>query len=288
LLGLGDSDVPVADELVFQVVRHFAALENPEHDRWLGWPLRRHLKADVPEDLIRLLIDRAVRSADHEDGSEIRELDDDGDAHKRDLLLDRGINTARGHLAEVLGDLLVHDVDGDRTRLVLPVLEQLASDRSLSVRSCVAHLIAACLRYARPEAIVAFRKLIDTDDKIFTTRYVQRLLLYIGNSNVEEVVSVIHRMLVSENVRVRHTGGQFAAYAGLELAARLCAPAKTFRSARVRPTYVLTGFHLLLTRLPQVRPFVSSWRIQTRRSAERARRLPPPYGIRRFVRSRLN
>lgn len=219
LMGLADTEAPVDDELVFQAVRHIASLNNPAHDRWLGWALRRHLKADVPPDLIAVVVDRAVRSTDPKDESLSRESEDDPDEGERDRLLERGINTARGQGAEILGDLLVHDVDGSRTRLVLPVLDQLAADPSLAVRACVAHLIAACLRHARQEAIAAFRKLIDTDDRVLATRNVEMLAVYIGNGDAEEVKPVIRRMLSSAHVRVRRAGGRLAAYAGLELSA---------------------------------------------------------------------
>lgn len=220
LMGLADTEAPVDDDLVFQAVRHIASLKNPANDRWLGWALRRHLKADVPADLIGVIIERAVRSGDPEDEKLSLESDDeDADEDERDRLLERGINTARGQGAEFLGDLLVHDVDGSRTRLVVPNLDQLAVDPSLAVRACVAHLIAACLRYARPEAIAAFRKLIDTDDRVLATRHVEMLFVYIGNGDAEEVKPVIRRMLSSAHARVRRAGGRLSAYAGLELAA---------------------------------------------------------------------
>jgi hypothetical protein len=236
LMGLADTDSPVDNELVFQAVRHIASLNNPAHDRWLGWALRRHLKADVPTDLINVVVERAVRSGDPEDETLSQESDpEDADDGERDRLLERGINTARGQCALILGDFLIHDEDGRRTRLVVPTLDQLAADPSLAVRACVAHLIAACLRHARPVAIAAFRKLIDTDDRVLATRHVERLVVYIGNGDAEEVKPVIRRMLSSAHRRVRRAGGRLAAYAGLELAAdELLTIARTSDDASIR------------------------------------------------------
>ncbi|ABP54450.1 ATP-binding protein [Salinispora tropica] len=236
LMGLADGEAPVDDELVFQAVRHIASLNNPAHDRWLGWALRRHVKADVPADLIGILIDRAMRSTDPTDESLSQAPDtEDGDEDERDRLLERGINTARGQGAEILGDLLVHDIDGSRTKLVLPTLDQLAVDPSLAVRACVAHLIAACLRHARSEAIAAFRKLIDADDRVLATRHVELLVVYIGNGDAEIVKPVIQRMLASTYARVRRAGGRLAAYAGLELSAdELLAVARTSDDVSIR------------------------------------------------------
>lgn len=216
LMGLGDSDAPVDPDLVFRAVRHIASLNDPANDRWLGWGLRKQLKADVPEDLVDVLIDRALHSDDPAGNSRIEESEDE-DRDDRDRLLERGINTTRGSCSEILGNLLVHDVDGRRTRLVLPALDQLARDPSLAVRACTAHLIAACLRHARAEAVSAFHSLIDTDDQVLGTRHVERLIYYIGNGDAQEVRPVIQRMLASGYDRVRRAGGRLAAYAGLEL-----------------------------------------------------------------------
>jgi len=127
-----------------------------------------------------------------------------------------GINTSRGSLAEALGDLLIYDADGERTALVRPHLVQLASDPVLSVRSCVAHTVAASLRYERAAAYEAFERLIDADDLLLAADLVQQLMLYIGNVDPDVIDPVIQRMLSSDDDEVRRAGGQLAAFAGLE------------------------------------------------------------------------
>jgi hypothetical protein len=117
----------------------------------------------------------------------------------------------------MLGDILIHDVDGHRTNLVARSLNTLAADPSVAVRSCVAHLIAACLRHARPAAIEAFGLLIQADDRLLATPHVANLVIYVGNTDRAVVEPVIRRMLASEFADVRRVGGQLAAYAGLEL-----------------------------------------------------------------------
>ena len=127
-----------------------------------------------------------------------------------------GINTARGSLAEALGDLLIFDSDGHRTALIAPYLGSMASDPVLSVRSCVAHTLAASLRYARPEVLTAFAALIQADDRLLATKPVECLMVYIGNMNPEVIDPVIQRMLASENAEAREAGGTIAAFAALE------------------------------------------------------------------------
>jgi hypothetical protein len=212
LMGLGDA-TNADDEAVSAAVRHIAGLGHTDNDRWLGTALRRHHR-QAPLDIVELVLERTLHSTDPTDNAPA--VVDSGDERRAEDLRMNGINTARGSLAGALGDLLIYDSDGERTQLVVPHLSQLANDPNISVRSCVAHTIAACLRHARPEAISAFQLLIDTDDVLLASDTVQQLMLYIGNVNPEVVAPVIQRMLTSEDVEAREAGGQMAAFAALE------------------------------------------------------------------------
>lgn len=215
LMGLGDSDhSDEAAPLIYEAVRHIASLGHNDVDRWLGNALR-HYYRDVPLDLVELLRDRALQSSDPEDDSPIFTREGDDGRSAADMH-NNGINTARGSLAETLGDLLVYDVDGERTEIVRPYLDTLASDPVLSVRSCVAHTLAASLRHARPDAVASFEKLIDADDRILAAVMVQRLMIYIGNVDPEIIVPVIQRMIESRDAEAREAGGALAAFAALE------------------------------------------------------------------------
>lgn len=214
---MGFADAERSDEtapLIFDAVRHIASLGHNDVDRWLGNALRRYYR-DVPLDLVELLRDRALQSSDPEDDSPIftREGDDGRSAID---MHNNGINTGRGSLAETLGDLLVYDADGARSELVRPHLGALASDPVLFVRSCVAHTVAASLRHARPDAVLAFERLIDADDRILAVGMVQRLMLDIGNVDPEIIAPVIQRMLESQDAEARQAGGALAAFAALE------------------------------------------------------------------------
>ena len=127
-----------------------------------------------------------------------------------------GINTARGSLAEALGDLLIFDSHGHRTALIAPYLGSMASDPVLSVRACVAHTLSASLRYARPEVLAAFAVLIQADDRLLAAEVVQRLIIHIGNVNPEVIDPIIQRMLGSDSTEAREAGGAIAAFAALE------------------------------------------------------------------------
>lgn len=216
LMGLGEAE-PLPDPApIFEVMRHIASLQFRENDRWLGWPLRRnYLRSDIPTDIISMIVERILSSEDPGEARwpqhEMREQETfDG------VIFSEGMNTARGSLALTLGDLLVYDSDGIRTALVVPVLNRMAQDSSVAVRSCVAHVIASCLRHARPEAVEAFELLLQGDDRLLAVGTVTRLIRYIGNGDPILVMSLAPRMLQAEDAEVRQCGGALAAYAGIE------------------------------------------------------------------------
>jgi hypothetical protein len=234
LRALGETEEPVDAGLVYDVIRHIGTFKNEEYDRWLGWPLRRHLDSDIPDDIIQLILDRALHSADPREDVWSKEASG-GQAYYGGDILGNGINTARGSSAEMLGDLLISDPDGHRTALVVPSLNQLAEDPSVAVRACVGHLIAVCLRHARAEAVEVFHRLIQTDDRLLATHHVENLIVYIGIGEPALTEPVVRRMLSSTHSEVRKAGGRLAAYAGLELGLEdLLATARNSQDVAIR------------------------------------------------------
>lgn len=206
----------VAPELVFEVMRHVVSLRRSDHDQALPDALAQLLDAELPDDIIGLVLDIARHSADPDHEAWQREAGG-GEHYYGGDPFHNGINTARGSAAITLGDLLVHDADGVRTALVAPHLSELAGDRSLAVRSCVGHVLAAALRHARDEVAAAFAVLIDAPDELLGTRLVEELVCWLGISDNAIVGPVVERMMGSAVEEVLEAGGRLAAYAGLEL-----------------------------------------------------------------------
>jgi hypothetical protein len=215
LQALADTTEPVDQALVFDVIRHIASLGNEEYQDWLGWPLRRYLNEAVPDDIILIILDRALHAISP---TEDRWSGDDGrdPLYGGDIFMS-GLNSARGESVIVLGDLLLHDADGHRTALIVPSLDQLADDPTVSVRCCVGRLLRACLRHARTEAVAAFQRLIATDDRLLATDQVLDLMISIGLDDASVIEPVIQRMLGSTYPKVRESAGMIAAFAGLDL-----------------------------------------------------------------------
>ncbi|MEV1114943.1 hypothetical protein AB0I91_07730 [Actinosynnema sp. NPDC049800] len=216
LLGLADAAEPVDTSVVCDAIRHIASLAQPSTERWLAYPLRHHLDGDIPDDIIELVLDRALHAPEPTTDVWSRSTSSDDRRGVGETIYGNGINVARGKAVEMLGDLLVHDTDGHRTALAEPHLLQLAADPSVAVRSCTAHLIGASLRHARPRAIEAFAVLVETDDRLLATHTVERLTLYITNGDGSGLtMPVIRRMLASAHDDVRQVGGRFSTYLAL-------------------------------------------------------------------------
>lgn len=217
LLGLGEAEPSEATTPhIFAAVRHLASLGHDEIDRWLGYAVRR-LIAAAPIDIVQLILERALGAADPKlDTHRFQTSNKEGEEVEADLHME-GINSARGSLSETLGDLMINDEDGSRTALIEPHLVTLAGDQVMSVRSCVAHTIAAALNHARPTAYEAFAVLVlDADDALLATDGVERLMMYVGNRDPHVVAPVIDRMLQSDQSHVRRVAGVLACRAAIE------------------------------------------------------------------------
>ena len=216
LMGLADKEGAGDPALVYAAVRHAATLDSSDHDRWIPWAIRHLVTDDVPDDVIRIVLDIALRSPDP-DRDRWLEITSIGDAYYNGDPSFDGMNTARGEACLRLGELLVADADGHRTALVVDSLDMLASDPVLSVRACAAHTISGGLKHARERAITAYARLADTsDERVLAVRPVERLTLYIGATHPDVVMPVIARMLRSAHERAREAGGRLAAYAATE------------------------------------------------------------------------
>jgi hypothetical protein len=216
LRGLGQTGREFDPDAAFALVRHAVDLGHPELDRWIGWALRAVLSADIPDDVILRVLDRALHAADPESDVWLEEGASGRPYYSGDPF-HAGMNSARGESALVLGDLLRRDVDGERTRLVADHLADLAADLTVAVRSCVAQAITASLRHAPSKAISAFEILVDADDRLLATHPVERLVAAVGFRRLGPARAVVERMLSSQWADVREAAGRLAGFFGLEL-----------------------------------------------------------------------
>jgi hypothetical protein len=201
-------------EAAFAVIRHAAQLGIAKQARWVGWPLHSILDAEIPSDIIDLIVDLALEAVDP--GPSILSTTRRSPETAGRALVHSGLNSARGSATRLLTQLVAADVDGRRAARVAPALSRLAADPDLGVRAMVAELLAVSLQHARPAVMSALPHLLDAHDELLAERTVQNLLLHAGDRDPDVVLPVIDRMLRSALPAVREAGGRQAAFAALE------------------------------------------------------------------------
>ncbi|MEX2421344.1 MAG: HEAT repeat domain-containing protein, partial [Actinomycetota bacterium] len=195
------------------MIRHAATLG--DQDRWLGWPLRRLYRAQVPDDIVEIVLARALglsglSGAGRTPGAP-EEPFDMGDAFTS------GLNSERGGNASTVATLVAFDPDGRRADIVLPHLQSLASDPRAAVRACVAEVVHAMLRWHREEAIEAFVTLArDRDPKLVTTRQFEDLVVAVILTDVDAAIPLIDDLLASADPAVRERGARLATFAATD------------------------------------------------------------------------
>ena len=214
LLGFSEAEALSDPTPVFRAVRHIASLGQAANDQWLGYALRKYLKI-VPIDVVKIMVERVTNTTNPEDVDPAISQSKRENKTECDLYT-LGMNSTRGSAAKILGDLLIYDADGSRTELVLPILDHMATDPSIAVRSCVAHLIHASMRHARPQALNAFKQLVDADDALLATHTTVRLISHLGYKDPDTAKPVVVRMLASNLIETRQAGGQLAALATMD------------------------------------------------------------------------
>jgi hypothetical protein len=219
LLGLGETDKPYPPDDAYALLRHAAQVGVTQIERWLTRPLYKLLDAEIPDDIIELVLDIAEHNASPapDEPSAIVSVSNDDPENPIDNLLTNGMNTVRGSAALTLGDIVLRDADGARTALVVPRLPRLAADPHPAVRACIAHLVAACLRHARSEAVAVVPALLANQQHLLAEQPVVDLLSFlIYGGELDEAEPALTRMLTSNTPRVAEAGGRLAALAALE------------------------------------------------------------------------
>lgn len=161
----------------------------------------------LPLDAIQYI----QRTADHPN-PEAELWDGEGPYYGGDILT-HGINSVRGFVAEAIRDLVYNDAR--YLSIFRSTIERLVNDPSLAVRSCVATTLLAVSRLDTQLAIDWAGRLLDTDDRLLATHYVQDLIHQGMHERLDSFSPTIERMLRSSHEKVRESGGVLSCLARL-------------------------------------------------------------------------
>lgn len=132
---------------------------------------------------------------------------------ERNDLLQHGINTVRGHAVQAIRDLVF--TDKAYLDIFRGAIEHCVQDPSLAVRACAASTILAVATHDLQWAVNLFKQLLNADDKLLTSHYVEDFLARGLQTHIEDFRPIIERMLRSGIENVRQAGGRLACLARL-------------------------------------------------------------------------
>ena len=210
LRGLGQTDDAIDPEMVYGLMRHAASVRG--HDRWLSNPLARLDDAQLPDDIIEMVVARALGrrslAADDRVNDPVPEMQD---------AYTNGLNTIRGGNIWALTRLIAFDADGTRTRLVAPYLDELAGEPSPDVRSLTAELIRYATRWEPEAAVSAFSTLVrDRAPALTTEDRFSGLIFTMTMISPELVIPVADDLLGEDDPVLREHGAHFRALVAIE------------------------------------------------------------------------
>jgi hypothetical protein len=162
---------------------------------------------ELPQDAIQYI----QRTADHPNPE--AELWDGERPYYGGDILTHGINSVRGFVAEAIRELV--DNDARYLSIFHSTIDKLVNDRSLAVRSCVATTLLAVARLDTHLAIDWAGRLLNADDRLLATHYVQDLIHQGMRERLDSFSPTIERMLRSSHEKVRESGGLLSCLARL-------------------------------------------------------------------------
>lgn len=166
-----------------------------------------NIEDPLPDDAIQILHWLATEQEDP--AREAWGKDGSGD------LLNNGINTTRGRVAEAVKKLILSDADYiDRLR---PTLDLMIRDPSPSVLSCVAGALRAVEYRDHAFGMALFQRMNLSEDRLLATEHVRQFIRANLRGNFSDLRPIVERMLRSSEPEVCDTGGVLAGVAALEL-----------------------------------------------------------------------
>lgn len=205
-------------EVVLSVVRRLHQLPSRPCGRSISRAFERFASRRIEEADLSILVYYAIDDPDPgpDDWSEgtldgVRDVAEE--AHRR------GNNSVRGEAAQAIAALLYADFS--RSTLLLPVIQKMVHDSSLSARTCAVEALLPVLRHDRDEAVRLFLSACDGADRVFGSHPYENFLRFAAGTHYEQLRGPINRALRSESpMSVKAAGRQICIAAFTDEAAQ--------------------------------------------------------------------
>jgi hypothetical protein len=207
LRGIKDSPTELSLEIVTTLLLRVHALPSRPCGREICDLISRYAAMELPKDLLEIAAWYATEDP-HPETEVWDEEAPSGHRYYRGDIITAGLNSVRGNACDTLGDLIWKDPN--HISFFLPTLERIVRDPMIAVRAFAARPLIAVLKNDRELAISLLQELVKTDDVLLATSFVEQLIAYLLHTHLEELHSLVERMLQSEDEGARTAGGRFA------------------------------------------------------------------------------
>lgn len=207
--GLAESNAP--SQWMFDLVRRFASRIRGEFRRSTCWALRKRADGGVPDDLLDLMTDWAIRDPDPRPrawgpstASGTRSFFDDP--------YQRGINTNRGAALQTVCCCAMKR-EPPQVERTFQLLEQAACDPSTAVRTCVIESLRWVLNEDDNRALAVFEETLDGHPRLLRSSLVHRFLYWTYRAQFARVLPLIETLLIDSDDNTRQVGARLACLA---------------------------------------------------------------------------
>jgi hypothetical protein len=208
----GISDANLDERLVLRVCRYCHDLPGRPCGRWLCEFIGKQASISLPVEILEMVAWYAVEDTEEEQA--VWRINENGEQFKTpDDIVSAGDGMARGGAARAIGELI--RLDGSRVFSLLPALEALVCDSSISVRACAAQALRAILPQYRELAVVLFQRLCEADDTLLGTWPIASFLYGAVRTHFTGLVPLLERMLCSEKPEANSVAAQTCCLASL-------------------------------------------------------------------------
>jgi hypothetical protein len=208
----GLKDAGIAPCLKLDVARKAFDLNDPACLKAAADLLSTIVDEFLPPDAIAFLARLATQHPDPQ--RELWRAEKEGEvAHFNGDVHTCGINTVRGHTAELMRNMIIFD--RHYLDAFFPTIERLVRDPNISVRACVASTLLGVAFHDEDVALALFNTLSETDNVLLATRSAEE---FVHRCLVKHLIAMrphIERMLISERAEVRRAGARLATLARL-------------------------------------------------------------------------
>ncbi len=207
LRGIGDTEHLISIKQIESILNYCHNHPDKLFGKEIAYVVLKHSKKEFSGEVLDIVSWYALNSNDPTTERDAKtEVLSSGVEKEYDELHTIGINSVRGTATEALAHLIY--ADNKRFEYLKPTIEELISDPSPSVKSCVITVLRIMTNFNRDLAVDLFLKIIESDKILLTVSEVERFIYVIYRTHYNEVEQILELMIDSVFDRTQLMGAR--------------------------------------------------------------------------------